>query len=153
MLSSPPLTFSSLSPATNLTSPASHLTTNPAARAGNHAHPTKLLKKPYRSSPPALSNVPSSVPPALTHSDTTSSDDYDSDETYPRPLFPLSEPDTVLYPQTERERARKTSGSSELTLVPTPRYTHPRTGLGLSIGRRPYNSTNKSSEDDCLGGF
>ena len=140
-------------PATDLSSSASLSTTNPAARTGNHAHPAKLLKKTHRPSPPSLSNVPSSVPPALTHSDTTSSDDYDSDETYPRPLFPIIQPDTVVYPGTERERTRKTSGSSEVTLLPTSRCTQGRTGLGLSIGRRAWNSTNESSEDDCLGGF
>jgi hypothetical protein len=154
---SPPSPRSPPSPATN--SPPS--TTNLPPRPGNHAHPAKLLKKPQHPSPPPLPlpNVPSSVPPALTHSDTTSSDDYDSDETYPRPLFPLTQPDTVFSPPTERDcdhdRARKTSGSSDLTILPapTPRYSHARTGLGLSIGRRAWNSTNESSEDDCLSGF
>jgi len=125
------------------------------AKGSDHAHPAKLLKKLRRPSPPPLSAVPGSVPPGLTHSDTTSSDDYDSDETYPHPTFPLSEPEAVFSARSEHERARKTSGSSELTVVPTSRYTHSRAGmgLGLSIGRRARNSTNESSEDDCLGGF
>jgi len=144
---------SPLSSATNVSPSASTLITKHAPRAGNHAHPAKLLKMPHRSSPPPLSNLPSSVPPALTHSDTTSSDDYDSDETYPRPAFPLSEPEPVFYTGSERQRARKTSGSSELTVAPPSRCTQGRTGVGLGIGRRVRNSTNESSEDDCLGGF
>ena len=142
-----------LSIATRVPPSASSSMTNHATRGGNHAHPTKLLKKPHRPSPPPLATVPSSVPPALTHSDTTSSDDYDSDETYPHPVFPLSEPEAVFSARSEHERARKTSGSSEITIVPTTRYVQGRTDLGLSKGRRARNATNESSEDDCLGGF